>query len=288
MKIFKLFINGISTANSNFKIIIYLWIINFLFSLALIAPIYIMIDKNISKSLMGDRLIQGFDLFWLGDILYKFRNLSPALFGWLVFPTLFYLLLYVFLNGGIIGRLTVPFEKVNLRNFFADCGQYFWRFFKLFLISIIGYLVFLGLLFKLISLFLGIFTKKAVTEWPLIIVSNIKIIIFLLLFTIVKMFFDYVKIRLVISNSKKVIKETLFTLKFIGRRFLKAWGLYLLICLFSLIIAFIYMEIAHIIPKNRLLFVLAVFVWQQIYIFSRLWVKLIFFASEIGFYRYYI
>ena len=288
MRIFKSFINGISTANTNFKIIIYLWIINFLFSLMLVAPIYFMIDKNISKSLMGEKLAHGFDLFWLGDVLYKFRDFSPALIGGIIFPALLYLLLYIFLNGGIIGRLTITFENVNLKNFFSDCGYFFWRFFKLFLISIIAYVVFLGLFYRIISMILEIFTKKATTEWPLIIVSNLKIVVLLLLFTIVTMFFDYAKIRVVISNSKKVIKETLFTLKFLGKRFFKAWGLYLLIGLFFLIITFIYMEIAYIIPKNTLLLILLTFIWQQIYIFARLWIKLIFFASEIEFYRYFV
>ncbi len=288
MRIFKLFINGISTANTNFKIIIYLWIINFLFSLMLVAPVYFMINKNISKSLMGEKLAQGFDLFWLGDVLYKFRDFSPALIGGIIFPALLYLLLYIFLNGGIIGRLTVTFENVNLKNFFSDCGFFFWRFFKLFLISIVVYVVFLGLFYRIISMILEIFTKKATTEWPLIIVSNLKIVVLLLLFTIVTMFFDYAKIRVVISNSKKVIKETLFTLKFLGKRFFKAWGLYLLIGLFFLIITFIYMEIAYIIPKNTSLLILLSFIWQQIYIFARLWIKLIFFGSEIEFYRYFI
>ncbi|MFQ6083671.1 MAG: hypothetical protein ACE5WD_09960 [Candidatus Aminicenantia bacterium] len=288
MGIFKLFLKGISTTNKNFKIIIYLWVINFLFSLMLVTPIYILIHRNISKSLMGDNLVQRFDLFWLGDTIYRFQNLAPTLTGWLIAPAIIYLLLYIFLHGGIIGRLNVPYEKVTLRNFFSDCGQYFWRFFKLFLISILGYLLFLGVIYRLIGLFLGVFTKNAVTEWPLIIVSNLKIIIFIVFFTIVTMFFDYAKIRLVVSDSKKVLKETLFTLNFLIQRFFKAWGLYLLIGLVTLIFAVIYMEIAHLLPKNHILLILAVFIWQQIYILSRMWTKLIFYASQIELYRYYI
>ncbi|MCP2521017.1 hypothetical protein NLD30_11320 [SCandidatus Aminicenantes bacterium Aminicenantia_JdfR_composite] len=288
MRIFKVFINGILTANNNYKIIIYLWVINFLYSFMLVVPIYFLINMDISKSLMGERMAQGFDLFWLGDFIYKFRHISLALIGWVIFPALIYLLLYIFLNGGIIGRLSVNFEKVNLKNFFSDCGQFFWRFFKLFLISIIVYIIFVGLIYKIIGSILEIFTKRAVTEWPLIIVSNLKIIIFLLLFTIINMFFDYAKIRLVISNSKKVLRETLFTLNFLRRRFFKVWALYLLICLLFLIITIIYLETAHIMPKNTMFFIFLIFIFQQIYIFGRLWVRLIFFASEIEFYRYFV
>lgn len=285
MGIFKILVKGVRITNKNFKIIVYLWIVNLIFSFIAIAPLSFLINKNLSRSLMGEKLVESLDFLWVGDIIHEFQNITPALLGGYVVILIFYLLLFVFLNGGIIGRLNAFPEKTNMENFFSDCGLYFWRFFKLFLISILGYIIFIGFLFQTISRFIDIFTKNAKTEWSLIIASNLKNIIFILIFTVVNMFFDYAKIRLVVNNSKKVLIETGFTISFLLKRFFRAWGLYLLIFLIALIFGFIYLEISRIIPSTNFLLVLLVFAWQQVYILSRLWIKLLFFSSQLEFYR---
>lgn len=285
MGIFKILVNGVRITNKNFKIIVYLWIVNLIFSFIAIAPLSFLINKNLSRSLMGEKLVESLDFLWVGDIIHEFQNITPALLGGYVVIPIFYLLLFVFLNGGIIGRLNAFPEKTNMENFFSDCGLYFWRFFKLFLISILGYIIFIGFLFQTISRFIDIFTKNAKTEWSLIIASNLKNIILILIFTVVNMFFDYAKIRLVVNNSKKVLIETGFTISFLLKRFFRTWGLYLLIFLIALIFGFIYLEISRIIPSTNFLLVLLVFAWQQVYILSRLWIKLLFFSSQLEFYR---
>jgi hypothetical protein len=147
------------------------------------------------------------------------------------------------------------------------------------------YILILVLLNGIIGKLLKLFTKNAATEWPLIIVSNVKMIIFILLFSMVNMLFDYAKIRLVIEDSRKVLKETWKTLKFVVCNFFRAWGLYWIIGLLNIVLTIIYMEIAHLIPKNHLILVLIVFIWQQAYIFSRVWIKVNFFASQMQFYQ---
>ena len=285
MGAFKSFLKGSSATNKRWRVLITLWIINILFSITIFAPIHALLKSDISRSLMGDRLLQNFDYAWMADTIYKYQNISSFITSWLWLPAAFYLLLYVFLNGGILGSLKTTEGKVTLKQFFSDCGQYFWRFFKLFLISILVYLLVLGLLNGIIGKLLKLFTKNAATEWPLIIVSNLKMIIFILLFSIVNMFFDYTKIRLVLEDSRKVLKETWQTLKFAFHHFCRAWGLYWIIGLLNIILTIIYMEIAHLLPKNHLILVLIVFIWQQAYIFSRVWIKVNFFASQMQFYR---
>jgi hypothetical protein len=116
-----------------------------------------------------------------------------------------------------------------------------------------------------------------------LIVSNLRLLALVLLLTVVAMLFDYVKIGLVTRGSNRVLKETWLTLKFIGRRFFKAWGLYLLAGLVFVALTFFYLEIARILPKNRPLLVLLVFLWQQAYILCRQWSKVLFFATELKF-----
>ena len=88
------------------------------------------------------------------------------------------------------------------------------------------------------------------------IVSNLRFLALVLLLTVVSMFFDYVKIGLVTGARKKVLQETWLTLKFVGRRFFRAWGLYLLAGLVFVALTLLYLEVARVLPKNRPLLVL--------------------------------
>jgi len=286
MNIFSLLILGFNTANKKARMAIYLWFVNFLFSLMIISPFYFLINKEFSRSLMGDTLAEGLDLIGLGDIILKYKDIPGVLGGWLLIPGIIFLFLYIFLNGGLIGRIVDQREITDMRNFFADCSQYFFRFFRVFLISLIGYAVVIGIIYRLISSLFKLWTKNASTEWPLIISSNLKFLILILLFFATRMFFDYVRIRLVVEDSKRTIITTILNFSFIGKRFFKAWFLYLLVGIIGLIFGLIYVGISRILPSSGFL-VFAVFTWQQIYILSRMWIKILFFSTEYHFLVYH-
>ena len=264
--------------------LIYLWLINFLFSLVIITPVYFLINRDYSRSLMGNRLLQGIDLLWLGDIIYKYQDILPALTGWMLFPAILFLALYVFLNGGIIGRVIAEDEKTNLSSFFGDCGKYFFRFLRVFLISAVGYIILFGVIFKFFSALFNLWTKNASTEWTVTIASNLLFLIQILLFSIVGMFFDYVKVRLVAEDSRKTLKATIANFSFIGKKFFKAWALYLLVGIISILLGIVFVGVSNILPKGGTSLIV-LFIWQQIYIFSKMWVKVLFFSTEYNFLR---
>jgi hypothetical protein len=285
MGLLKLFIQGFSTANRRARMVIYLWLMNFVFSLIIITPVYILVNKEFSRSLLGDTMAEGFGLLWFADLAYKYKDIPGALAGWVLAPGIIFLFLYIFLNGGLIGRIADEREIVNFEKFFSDCGKYFFRFFRVFIISLFGYAL-VVIIQRLIGSLFKIWTKNASSEWPLIISSNLKFLILLLLFSIVRMYFDYVRIRLVVEDSKRTVLTSILNLAFIGKRFIKAWILYLLVGIIGLIIGLIYLGISRIMPSSGYL-VMAVFIWQQIYIFSRMWVKLLFFSTEYQFLVYH-
>jgi hypothetical protein len=267
------------------RLAVRLWTVNILFSLFAVTPFFFLIMKHMSHSFSAEHTLQKLDIFWLGDFIYRYMNVAPAVLGSALLAAVLYLLLSVFLNGGIIGCLNRPAAKTTLAEFFHDGGLYFWRFFRLFLFSIPVYLIFIGIFYPLLKAFLEIFRRRAPTEWPAMIVSNLRFLVLILLLTVVAMFFDYVKIGLVTGNGKKVLRETWLTMKFFKRRFFKSWGLYLLAGLVFVALTLFYLEIARILPKNRPLLVLLVFLWQQFYVLCRQWSKVLFFASELEFVR---
>jgi hypothetical protein len=283
MTIGKLFIQGLRRGFQKRRLVARLWAVNFLFSLFTAAPLIFLIQSHLTHSFSGERVLQKLDVFWLGDFSYRFMNAAPALVGLALLAVILYLLLAVFLNGGIIGCLNRPEAGTTLANFFHDCGLYFWRFFRLFLLSLPAYLLVLGVFYRLLRALLEIFDRRAVTEWPALIIRNVRILLLVLLLGLVAMFFDYVKIGLVTRDQKKVLPESGRTLKFLWRRFFKAWGLYLLAGLAFVLLTLAYLEIAHLLPKNRPLLVLLVFLWQQLYILGRQASKVLFYATELEF-----
>lgn len=286
MKILNTFEKGFQTTNKRLKMVVYLWLINFIYSVLIITPVYFLIKKDLSRSLMADQIIKGTGLLWLGDIIYKYQDVFPALVGWFLIPGIFFMLLYIFLYGGIIGRIAARDEKMKMTSFLADCSKYFFTFLKVFLISLVAYLVVFGGIHSIISALFNLWKKSASTEWPLILSSILEFLILILLFSIVRMFFDYVRVRLVVEKSKKTIRATLLNVTFIRKRFFKAWFLYLLVGLISAVFGVIYLAVHQLLPKIGVLLIVG-FIWQQTYVLSRMWTKILFYSTEYHFFNFH-
>jgi hypothetical protein len=286
MKNIKIFEKGFQTTNKKLKMVVYLWLINFVFSVLVVTPVYFLLKKDLSHSLMSDQILKGTGLLWLGDVIYKYQDLLPALVGWFLIPSVFFMLLYIFLYGGLIGRIVAQDEKIELASFLADCGRYFFPFLRVFLISLVAYLAVFGGIHSIISALFSLWKKNASTEWPVILSSILDFLILVVLFSIVRMFFDYVRVRLVVEKSRKAIRATLLNLTFIGKRFFKTWFLYLFVGLISAIFGIVYLAIYQPLPKIGVLLVV-VFVWQQVYVLSRMWTKILFYSTEYHFYDFH-
>lgn len=279
----KILSKALSLSFQKRRLAVRLWAVNILFSIFAMAPLFFLINGHMSHSFSADHALQKLDIFWLGDFIYRNLNVAPALIGSALLAIVLFLLLSVFLNGGVIGCLNRPEAKTTLADFFHDCGSYFWRFLRLALISIPVYLVVMGTGLPLVKALLSLLNRNARTEWPAVIASNLRFLAVVLLLGIVAMFFDYVKIGLATGGSKKVLRETWLTVKFFKRRFFKAWGLYLLAGLVFVALTLLYLEVARVLPKTRAHWLLLVFLWQQLYVLGRQWNKVLFFATELEF-----
>ncbi len=283
MSIFKLFIQGLDLAFRKRRLAVRLWAVNFLFSLLVIAPLAFVIHGQLSHSLSADNVLANLDVDWLTDLSSRYLNAAPAYLGLVLLAVILYLLLSVFLNGGVIGCLNRPGARTTLADFFHDCGLQFWRFLRLFLLSIPAYLLLLGIFLPLLRALLEAATRRAAAEWPVLVASNFRILSLVLLLGLVSMFFDYVKIGLATGGRKSVLRETWLTLKFFARRFFKAWGLYLLAGSAFILLTLLYLEVIRILPKGKPLLVLVVFLWQQLYILGRQASRVLFYATELEF-----
>ncbi len=285
MSIFTMFVVGLKRTLHERRLALRLWLASFLFTLLVVAPAAFVTHDQLAHSLTAGTVLAKLDIHWLTDLSSRYLDVAPAFLALVAAAAILYLLLVVFLNGGVIGGLQRPAGTTTLAVFFHDCGLYFWRFLRLFLLSLPVYLLALGISMPLLRITLGAIGRRATTEWPAMIAANLRLLILVLLLGIVSMFFDYVKIGLAARDGRKVLNEAWRTLKTVGRRFVRAWGLYLLAGLAFVLLTLLYLEVVRVLPKRTPLMVLAVLLWQQLYILGRQMSKVLFFATELEFAR---
>lgn len=283
MDIIIAFGQGFQAAVNKIRLVLYLWLLSFLFSLLIVAPIGAVLEKNFSRSLLGETIFRRSDLLWAGDLLFRYRDLGPAVVPALLPLAIIFLLIQVFLNGGIIGRLAAPEKSVRWASFCGDAGKYFGRFLRVILLALPVYILFFGLFGRLISAPFNLWADNAATEWGTFWASALRVLVLLLLFSCLKMFFDYLKIRLVAEDSRRVIRTSLTTARFLKARFVRAWFLFLIVGAVFLAVSFLYLSIAKSIPKTGTASFILASLWEQIFVATRWWMTILFFATEYHF-----
>ena len=309
MGIFKAFSTGIKRVNKNKKMWFFLLVVNILIALVLTFPLYSALKTSIGDSLMGERLTKGFDYRWYDDFRYRFQDsdfityISPTIVGSGAFfsnveslamgrflqysPTIVtliivYILLNIIFAGGILGVFHSPEEKFTIKRFFSFGGNYFNRFLRLFIISWVFYGILYFVLVPNVYKIVNSVSQTAFSERvPMVIGLIFAVVMFFLLF-LVNMIFDYAKIRTVVGDSRSMLKETGRAIAFVFRNFGRTMGLYYFIGLLGIVFMVIYGVVEPQISQITPLLVLLAFVWQQVYMLGRIWVRLTFFSSQLN------
>jgi hypothetical protein len=255
-----------------------LWLVNGIFAFALAMPFLFLIQQDVGHSFLGNTL-RGLNLAWLAELIYRARALAPLATGGLLAGAGLYLLLTVFLSGGLAGRLVTEGEKVSLEGFCGDAGRFFWRYLRLFLLSLPFYLLGLGLAGRLASAATGAWAKTAATEWTAILASNLSLLVSILALTIVQMIFDYAKILIAADNERRVLKGLGRALRFLGGRFFGAWGLYLITTLIFALGGVLFLAVTNVLPSRGLLAALAGVAWGQAFIVFRVAARALYFGT---------
>lgn len=228
MGVFRAIGEGIKITLVKARMVGGLWLINIVYALAVLTPFVLLLERDFGHSELSAKL-GSFDPIWLGDLLFKYREMLPPAAGAVLAPLALYLLLSVFLNGGILGRIVDRRGGLTVQSFLSDCGKYWARFFRLFLLSLLlDLLVLIGTLGLLGTLFHPM-VEGAGTEWTVLIFSNLPLVVALLLLTIVHIIFDYARILTAAGDEPQVLLALRSALRFIRPRFFRAWFLFLLI-----------------------------------------------------------
>jgi hypothetical protein len=196
-----------------------------------------------------------------------------------------YLVFHIFLNGGIVGRLLDREGPTTIEPFFGDCGRYFWRFVRIFLLSCVFLFLTLGVVMRLVSGLIRPAMETAATEWLPLILSNVHLLLALLLLSVVRMVVDYARIAVVADGERKVLRALRHALKFLGHRFFRAWAIYLLVTFLSLAGMVVFHMVFNRLGAPAVPMVVAGLIWMQVYVVFRLWVRTLFVSAQAEYYR---
>jgi hypothetical protein len=311
MKIFWNFGRGFMATGRVPKMVLFLFVINLLFSLLLAIPMYNSLKDSFGRSEAGSRMAKGFDYVWWEEFRDEAKGLdttfSPSVIGkgailtnlenliqmrfyslppiLLVFG-LFYIILHTFLAGGILTIFNQDAPKFTMKEFIQGAGSHFLRFFGLMLFSWV-FIIAIGVFLQegFISIVSEISSNSLSEVTPFFIELGFSALTFILLLFI-QMVFDYARIKVVLEESRNIIKSTLEALAFVFKYPFSTFGLFYLIFLFQVAVTVIYILLKEIIPQFNFPWVLAAFLIQQLFIFAVIWVRCLLYSSQMQLYRY--
>jgi hypothetical protein len=195
-----------------------------------------------------------------------------------------YILLWVFLAGGIIDRYARE-RPTRAHGFFSAAGELFFRFLRLAVIQWASY----ALLFAVVHrwLFDRLFpqlTRDLTVERTAFFIRAGLYLVFGLLLAAVNLIFDFTKVRTVIEDRRSVIGAVGAAVRFVRRHAGAAAALYAMNFAVFLLALVAYAVAA---PGAR---GAGALMWMgfavgQLYILARLWVKLTFWASETALFQ---
>lgn len=287
MNIFEAYRSGLKMALHSKKMTTVIYSTTLVLGLLIALPFYSVMNNEVGSSASIYPMLREFDYTIFSDVLNNYGNSIRPFISQIIWFALFYSVVSVFFSGGILRILSDKDKNFSLRTFFGGCGAYFARLVKLALIilaahGIIAAVIYIPLILIISALGDGFESEAA--YFYIILTGVIIHIISLLLIIVIS---DYSKVIIVVSESRKVFKSFLHSLKFVMRHLFKIYSLYLLLLIFPFVLLLIYFLSDELVGMVSGITVIIMFLIQQIFIWFRIWAKIWIFGSELYFLHAY-
>jgi hypothetical protein len=286
MFIFNSIITGIKNLWSNRFLIGMMFLFKLLFSLILLAPLYLIFSASFGANPKASNLLHWFDFSLLVDFIYYWRQTLPIYFLMFLLVSFLAMIVFIFLSGGFWGILkdqsSNKEENSKIERFFGYCARYFWGMFKIALLLIVFYLIALFLFLFFLLIFNSLAGKASwfeITSWRVI----VRILIFAFLFLLVNMMGDYLRIFYIQNFGGRFWGSVKKASRFLLTNFFRALGLYYLLSCVLILAILLYIGLDKIMagmPKTSF-YVFIVFLVQQISSLFGAFFRLVYYSSQI-------
>lgn len=263
------------------------------------------LKQSIGSSLVDEKLTRGFDLDWYGEFSHQSSGLaetfSPSVVGILpvlsnleklldgeLLPTQSPLLLagvavllgWAFLAGGILNRYAQRDAWSPPSQFFAQCGEYFFRFVRLQILLLLLYWVLLRWVGKPLHDWVEELTRDVTAETTGMLYRLGAYVVVILLLLLLGITSDYAKIAFVAERRRSALLAFVRGLRFVLSRPVQTLGLYFLLALVGGVLLFTYGLLAPGPNQSTWTSVVFAFLVGQVYLLARVFLKLWFLASQ--------
>jgi hypothetical protein len=282
---------GINRANRSFSLLILLLVANLLFAVPIVTPLFSLFLQTTARTLGAQRMFADkLDAVWFIDLINNrfpdasLLTASAATLSLLSLLGGLYLLLNLFLAGGILESFAAGERRFSARSFWAGCGVHFWRFLRLGLISLLFY----GALFvayQLVKLAIGRAEAQASAAQPIQLAKLALLLVFVLALALVNLAFDYARIGAVLRERRGMWRETIEAWRFSLAYFLQAYPLYLLLAALGTALFAGFAWWRSLVNQGSLLGVGLALGLGQLAILARLWTRLALYAGQLDFYQ---
>ena len=307
MTSFRALRDGIQRVNRAPAILAGVWLMTALVALPLAAAMREQLQQNLGSSLEADTAASGVNYDWMQEFSAQATGIgttfSPRAIGFgavldnlstfidnerrpvlIAAAALLYLMLWVFLSGGIIDRYARD-RAVRAQRFLWASSIYFVRFLRLAVAAAAIY----GLLLRVVHPWLlgTVFDKLTHDLTVERTAFAVRLALYALLAAALaacNLLFDYAKVRAVVEDRRSMLGAAAAAVGFIRRNWTAATTLYAFDVLLWIAVLVLYAIIA---PGAEPLgwSMWLGFAIGQLYVAARLWVKLVFWASEAALFQ---
>ena len=288
-------------------ILLGVWVMTMLVSLPLTLVLRGMIVQHLGSSLAGERAAAGIDDDWMQEFGDQAAGIGitfkPTIIGFaavldnssafldnttrplvVVGAASGYIGLWIFLAGGILDRYARE-RPTRAHGFFSACGGFFFRFLRLAAVQWVVYAMLFGFVHRLLfDRFYPYVTRDLTVERTAFSIRVALYLVFGLALTAFNLVFDYAKVRAVVEDRRSIAGALGAAMRFIGRNLGASAGLYAANFVLFLLAMAVYAAVAP--GSGRAGATMWIgFAIGQIYVLARLWVKLVFWASETALFQ---
>lgn len=313
MKILEHMAQGLRQAFAARKLILVLWLVNLLAAVPATLLLSTALAESFGSSLVAESMREGFDTGWFGEFEARAKGLettfSPTVTGpgpmldnleafWsgamftqlpgLVALGITFALFWAFLLGGILGRLalqqTHPHRRMGLEQFAGVGGRYFVRFCGLAVLSGVLYFLVYRLGRWLVQMIKAQTENVTEERTVLLLVMTVSVLVVFLL-NCVRMVFDYAKIATVLDDQSNVFKGAWAGFRMVLRHPFATLALYFTGGTLAMLLLVAYASVAPGAGPSTFLGILLAFLFGQLYLITRLTVRVGLLAGQMRLYR---
>ena len=274
MNAMKAIASAFRRVGSRKRMIVLYWFFQTLCAALAAVPLMGLVVPEVSHSLYGAELLRGFDVMFVAEWMGAAGSaaganvvLAVAAAGMLA------MLGSVFLAGGAVKLLVRDEVRYSPSEFWAGCGENFWRFLRLMLYSLIFY----GLVLALG----GGISKAADKLWgeglearPLVYASWARLTLLILLGGLISTAMDFAKVRLVADGSRKSLRACFGSVRLVIRWARTVLPVWLVLGAMLVLATWGYVSVANGMAATSMVSIVLLFAWQQLFVLARVCLRM--------------